>query len=73
MIADGQSLGLKYDALLISNGFELQGTDQMWDSEMGNSGVCRRLLDGVKAQGYTKFAVHVQDLGNGFCSMGVYV
>ena len=73
LIAYGESIGLTYDSSLTSNGFELQGTDQGWDSEIGYSGVSRRLLDGAKAQGYTRFAVLVQDLGNGFCSMGVYV
>lgn len=72
LISYGQSIGLVYDSSLVSNGFELQGSEQAWSSERGNS-PDRWLVDGVKAQNYKSFAIAVTDLGNGFCSMGVYV
>ncbi len=71
LISYGQSLGLTYDSSLESNGFELQGTDQMWSNQLGYSDVW--LLNGVKAEEYSRFGIVVNDLGNGFCSMGVYV
>ncbi len=74
LISYGQSLGLTYDPSINSGteGTVMQGTDQMWDLEMGNSGVCRRLLDGLKSSGCYAFNVEVVDLGNGFCRMDAY-
>ena len=72
LINYGQSIGLVYDSSLLTNGFELQGSQQIWSSERGNS-PDRWLVDGVKSQNYKSFAISVTDLGNGFCSIGVYV
>ena len=74
LIAYGQGRGLKYDPSISSNteGTVMQGTDQMWSSEMGNSVDGQTLFNGLVSAGCYAFNVEVVDLGNGFCSMKAY-
>lgn len=72
LIAYGQSLGLTYDPSLVSNGWQLGATEQMWSSERGNSADQQRLFNGLINDGFTSFAIVATDLGNGFCRMEIY-
>lgn len=73
LIAYGQSIGLKYDTSINSSteGIMMQGTDQMWSSERGNS-PDQWIVTGLKSSGCYAFNIEVVDLGNGFCSMKAY-
>ena len=73
LIAYGQSLGLTYDPSINSSteGVMMQGSDQMWSSERGNS-TDQWIVTGLKSSGCYAFNIEVIDLGNGFCSMRAY-
>ena len=68
LISYGQSLGLKYDPSLVTEGWSKRDTSQMWSSELGNSTDGQRLFNGFE---YDRFAIVVTDLGE-FCSMEIY-
>ena len=68
LISYGQSLGLKYDTSLVTEGWSKRATEQMWSSEMGNSADQQRLFNGFE---YGSFAIVVTDLGD-FCRMEIY-
>ena len=73
LIAYGQSLGLKYDPSIsdATEGVMMQGSEQMWSSERGNS-PDQWIVTGLNSSGCYAFNVDVVDLGNGFCSMKAY-
>lgn len=68
LISYGQSLGLKYDPSLVSEGWSKRDTQQMWSSSAGNSTDGQRLFNGFE---FKSFAIVVTDLGE-FCHMEIY-